>query len=183
RRWLPAAARRMGRLPPTSARTSPAGSPSPTRRSFPGCSMPESHRGLHVVPPELPPETPPRRRRPGAAVLVVLLYGALFPAGLWWFRSRSPLFTRSQVAPSPSRPVAQSEARRGDGATGRQGDNREFLRSGAGLIGAAREEYLRRIATECCSCGCDLSLERCLATEKTCPESPPRAAAIFEELR
>jgi hypothetical protein len=145
--------------------------------------MGESHRGLRVVPPEPPPEASPRRRWPGLAVFLVLLYAVLFAAGLWWMKSRSPLFSRARVAPSPDRPVAQSSTRRGDGATGGRGDNREFLRSGEGLVGAAREEYLRRIATECCPCGCDLSLERCLATEKTCPVSPPRAAAIFEELR
>jgi len=145
--------------------------------------MAEPHSGLHAVPPEPPPEFSPRRRRPGTAVLLVLLYATLFGAGLWWMRSRSPLFSRARVASAPDRPVARSEPRRGDGATGRQGDNREFLRTGAGLVGAAREEYLRRIATDCCTCGCDLSLERCLATERTCPESPPRAAAIFEELR
>jgi len=143
--------------------------------------VPESYRGLRAVPPEPPPEGAPRRRRPGAAVLLVLLYAALFAAGLWWMRSKSPLFARSRVAPSPDRPVGQS--RPGDGGSGGRGDSRKALQSGEGLVGAAREEYLRRIATECCSCGCDLSLERCLATEKTCPESPPRAAAIFEELR
>jgi hypothetical protein len=68
-------------------------------------------------------------------------------------------------------------------ATGRRIDDRKALGAGEGLVGAAREEYLRRIATDCCACGCDLSLERCLATEKTCPESPPRAAAILEPLR
>jgi hypothetical protein len=131
--------------------------------------MPEPHPHLRAVEPD--EDRPPRRRSPGAAVVLVLLYAALFGAGLWWFRSRSPLFHRSQLAPPPSRPVAESAARRQD------------LSSGKGLIGAARDEYLRRIATDCCACGCDLSLERCLATEKTCPQSPPRAAAILEELR
>jgi hypothetical protein len=144
--------------------------------------MPEPHPHLRVVAPD--EATPPRRRGPGAAVLMVLLYAGLFGAGLWWFRARSPLFQRgSQVFPFPPPPVSQSSSRRGDGETGRRGDSREALRTGASLVGAAREEYLRRIATDCCACGCDLSLERCLATEKTCPESPPRAAAILEELR
>jgi hypothetical protein len=143
--------------------------------------MPESHRGLHVVPPEPPPEAPPRRRRPGAAVLFVLLYAALFGAGLWWMKSKSPLFQRSSSSPPP--PLSRSSSREGEVASGRAGDRRRQLLTGEGLVGAAREEYLRRIATDCCACGCDLSLERCLATEKTCPESPPRAAAIFEEMR
>ena len=144
--------------------------------------MPEPHPHLRVVAPD--EATPPRRRGPGAAVLMVLLYAGLFGTGLWWFRSRSPLFQRgSQVSPSSRPPVSQSSSRRRDGETERRGDSREALRTGAPLVGAAREEYLRRIATDCCACGCDLSLERCLATEKTCPESPLRAAAILEDLR
>ena len=67
--------------------------------------------------------------------------------------------------------------------SGRGLDLRRQLASGDGLIGAAKEEYLRRIATDRCSCGCELSLERCLATEKTCPVSPPRATAILQEMR
>jgi hypothetical protein len=67
--------------------------------------------------------------------------------------------------------------------SGRGGDLRRQLAQGEGQIGAAKEEYLRRIATDRCPCGCELSIERCLATEKTCPVSPPRAAAILEELR
>jgi hypothetical protein len=143
--------------------------------------MPEPRPRLHVVGTGEAP--PPRRRGPGPAVLLVLFYGALFGGGLLWFRSRSPLFHRDSVAPSPLRPVAPSSAGRGDGATGGRGDNRKDLASGEGLIGAAKDEYLRRIATDRCSCGCELSLERCLATEKTCPVSPPRAAAILREMR
>ena len=142
--------------------------------------MPELYPPLRAV----APQAVPRRRGPGLAVVAVLLYGGLFGAGLLWFRSRSPLFQRSsQVSPSPRLPVSQSSPRREDGGTRARGDNRETLRIGEGLIGVAREEYLRRIATECCSCGCDLTLERCLATEKTCPESPERARMIREELR
>jgi hypothetical protein len=136
--------------------------------------MPESRGGLRVVPPEPPPEPSPRRRTPGAAVLLVFLYAALFAAGLWWMKSKSPLFQRAKASAPASEAVPVKAQSRSD---------RDALRTGAGLIGAAREEYLRRIATECCACGCDLSLERCLAMEKTCPESPPRAAAIFEEMR
>src|SRR5262249_61884191 len=112
------------------------------------------------------------------AVLMVLLYAGLFGAGLLWFRSRSPLMQRPRAekerAPAaPKAPPAPPSA----------ADHRRDLIAGAGLIGAAREEYLRRIATDCCACGCDLTLERCLATERTCPESPSRAAAILESLR
>ena len=142
--------------------------------------MPELYPPLRAV----APQAAPRRRGPGLAVVAVLLYGGLFGAGLLWFRSRSPLFQRSsQVSPSPTPPLPHSSSRGGEGASGRVGDERRKLAVGEGLIGVAREEYLRRIATECCSCGCDLTLERCLATEKTCPESPERARMIREELR
>lgn len=57
--------------------------------------------------PTLPPSS--RGRGPGLAVLIILLYAAAFGAGLWFFRSKSPLFHRSPpVAPSPTRPVAPS---------------------------------------------------------------------------
>jgi hypothetical protein len=42
--------------------------------------MPEAERG--------------RPKKPGLAVLIVLLYGLLFLAGLFWLRAHSPLFHR-----------------------------------------------------------------------------------------
>lgn len=61
--------------------------------------MPEPAPRLRAVAKDAPP---PRRRGPGLAVLVILLYAAAFGAGLWWCRSRSPLFQRSSpVFPSP----------------------------------------------------------------------------------
>ncbi len=138
--------------------------------------MPDPHPHLRALAPDK--DRPTGRRGPGAAVMLVLIYAGFFGAGLWWFRAKSPLFQRgSSVSP----PAPGSLA--GNAATPGRTDNRKALGTGQGLVGAAREEYLRRIATDCCACGCDLTLERCLATEKTCPESPSRAAAILEELR
>ena len=55
-----------------------------------------------------PVPAPPDRRGPGVAVLIILLYAAAFGAGLWWFRSKSPLFHRSTPAPPPTQPAAPS---------------------------------------------------------------------------
>lgn len=136
-------------------------------------------RRLHAVQPG--GGLPAPRSGPGLAVLLVLAYATLFGAGLWWFRSRSPLF--SGVSPSPAPALARPTPETAGRESGRAGEDRRKLLRGEGLIGAAREDYLRRIATDCCGCGCDLSLERCLATEKTCPESPSRAETILRELR
>jgi len=53
--------------------------------------------GLRIVPAS-GERSPVRRRTPGAAVLLVLFYAALFAGGLWWYRARSPLFRVSLVA-------------------------------------------------------------------------------------
>lgn len=54
----------------------------------------------------MPDPAPGRRRRPGLAVLIVLLYGLLFLAGLLLLRAHSPLYrrnTRPTATPVSSR--------------------------------------------------------------------------------
>jgi hypothetical protein len=53
------------------------------------------------------------------------------------------------------------------------------LLSGEGLASPEREEYVRRLSTECCTCGCDLALRVCLARDRSCMTSP----AIAEKIR
>lgn len=149
--------------------------------------------GLRIVPAS-EERSPVRRKTPGAAVLLVLFYAALFAGGLWWYRARSPLFKpRAQrLAPAPSGPRASAGA---DGAspvppadpdgvsTTPAGEaaleKRVALLSGEALPSPAREEYVRLLSTECCTCGCDLALRVCLARDRSCMTSP----AIAEKIR
>jgi len=114
----------------------------------------------------------PAARRPGPAVILVLLYAALFAAALWWLRAASPLFERRpSVAASP--------------AAGKKSEifPRSALLAGEGLAPVARDEYFRGLSTHCCTCGCEASLRDCLLTEKSCRTSPELAQGILEELR
>ncbi len=138
--------------------------------------------GFRIVPPGEPPA--PRARRPGPAVLLVLVYAALFGAGLWWFRARSPLFrartgspraasasTAGRAAPlPPPTPVPSS-------------DRRRALLAGEGLPAAAAGKYARRLSSERCTCGCDLAVNVCLARDASCARSPEIAERIRDTLR
>jgi hypothetical protein len=109
------------------------------------------------------------KRRPGLAVLLVLLYGLLFLAGLLWLRARSPLFQKRTDTP----------ARRAGGGF----IPRTALLSGEGLSPAAREEYLRGLSSRCCPCGCDLTVGGCLLSGEVCVKSPEDAREMMEQLR
>lgn len=118
-------------------------------------------------------ESPPPRRRPGPAVLAVAIYGILFAIALGYLRAGGP------------RPHAPGSPPPGGGppsATARAHD-RAFLLSGAGLTGAARSRFDRRLNEERCDCGCGLTLHDCLARDLSCSRSPERAAAAAAELR
>lgn len=118
---------------------------------------------------------PPRRpaaRRPGPAVLLVLLYAALFAAALWWLRAASPLFPRRPSVPARPATAPKSEIL-----------SRSALLSGQGLLPAARDEYFRGLSTSCCTCGCEASLRDCLLTEQACTRSPELAREVLEQLR
>ena len=145
---------------------------------------PAERSRLRIVPPGEPP--PVRRpRRPGPAVLLVLLYGAIFAAGLWWLRARSPLF-RARRSAGPAGTSASPAAGRGASpppAAASLTDRRRALLAGEGLSGAAAEKYAARLAAEHCTCGCDLALNVCLARDTSCTRSPELAERIRDALR
>ena len=107
-------------------------------------------------------------RRPGLAVVLVLIYGLLFAAGLWILRARSPLFHRAQ----PSAPAQESKT-----------VPRSSLLSGEDLSPVARDEYFRGLSTQCCTCGCEANLRDCLLTDQACRKSPEMANALMDQLR
>jgi hypothetical protein len=127
--------------------------------------MADSPTPLRAVAPE--ERRPPRR--PGAAVILVLLYGVLFLAGLVLLRARSPLFHRKAPASTAA----------GHRRAGAPPVARSTLLSGSGLFSAARDEYLRGLAATCCTCGCEKTLPDCLRTEKSCTRSPEAATALY----
>src|SRR5207253_787934 len=89
----------------TSAATSPAAPPRPRPPISPRPSMGDFPGPLRIA-------GSPRRpaaRRPGPAVLLVLLYAALFAAALWWLRAASPLFQRRPAVAVPPANGAKSE--------------------------------------------------------------------------
>src|SRR5450432_2377840 len=146
--------------------------------------MAERPGPIRIVPQ--PPAPVPRARRPGPAVVVILVYASLFGAGLWWFRARSPLFRDRRAGESGSRTAvpaasaAKSPPAEG-GSTSRPNPppdlvaRRAALLAGDGLSAPARLEYDRRISAERCTCGCDLPLRKCLAQDRACARSPELA--------
>jgi hypothetical protein len=114
----------------------------------------------------------PAARRPGPAVVLVLLYAALFAAVLWWLRARSPLFQRRPLVVAPSAAGTKDEVL-----------PRSALVTGEGLGPAARDEYFRGLSTYCCTCGCEASLRDCLLTDLACGTSREMAQEILEQLR
>jgi len=102
-------------------------------------------------------------------VILIAVYGLCFAAALWWMRGAA----------------ARAHASKNDGdappAAGdsRSAPTREQLLSGAGLDPRARPEYARRLATDCCDCGCDLTLHDCLVGDQKCVRSAQIAQKIW----
>jgi hypothetical protein len=182
------------------ARTSPAGFPSPIPRSSPPRSMSETVRPMRIVPPLQ--AQPPRRRRPGAAVALILIYASVFGAGLLWMRARSPLLRsgRANAKPQPTPPKPLEAVAPSPGPAGQDANpsaaapkpsaaapdpvvRRASLLSGDGLAGARRAEYARRLSAERCTCGCNLALRTCLAQDRACSRSPELAEKIRASVR
>ncbi|MGE5278969.1 MAG: hypothetical protein ACM3SU_18400 [Acidobacteriota bacterium] len=122
--------------------------------------MPDPVTKLRVVGAGEPPLR--RRKGPGLAVVLVALYAVAFAAALWLLRGEA-LRERGRTAAAPSAPRAAKSAR--------PKADREALLSGAGLEPAARSEYERQLASECCDCGCDLTLHECLVRDQKCSRS------------
>jgi hypothetical protein len=122
---------------------------------------------------------PRRSRRPGVAVVLILLYAGIFGAGLWWLKSASPLLKgrgkASDGGPRPAKTPAASPRPSAQDAYAR----RAALLSGEGLAPEARKEYVRRIAAEKCTCGCEETVQACLARDQTCS----RSAAMAQKIR
>lgn len=119
-------------------------------------------RAFRVLGP--PDPLPARRRGPGLAVLAIAAYALAFFAALWLLRAHSPLFRRpAPGAVVPAVPVAPAappvEA------------SRASLLAGEGLAPLARDEFLGKLATDCCDCGCEMTLQVCLVSDRTCARS------------
>lgn len=122
-------------------------------------------RAFRLVGPTDP--VPARRRGPGFAVLAIAAYALAFFAALWFLRARSPLFRRpAAAAPSAARSVPSVPP------------SRASLLAGEGLAPLAREEYLGRLASDCCDCGCEMTLQECLVSDQTCTRSPEIAGEL-----
>lgn len=98
----------------------------------------------------------PRRRGPGIAVVSVAIYALLFLGALWYFK-------REPTVPSPKPGVVAKPP------------TRLSLLAGEGLAPSARRKYLARIDIDRCDCGCELSLAKCLAGDRSCIRSPALA--------
>lgn len=110
-------------------------------------------------------------RGPGPAVVIVLIYAAIFAAALWWLKARSPLFQRRNTEGPPA-VLTKSEV-----------VSRSALLSGEDLSPVARDEYFRGLSTRCCPCGCEANIRDCLLTEESCATSPELAREILEQLK
>ena len=109
-----------------------------------------------------------RRRRPGPAVLLVLGYAVVFGGGLWVIRARTQNARRPRAAET-----APPQAGR---------HSRAQLLAGGWIPAPLRSRYFARLAAECCTCGCDLSVHDCLEGDVSCSRSPEIAEAIGRSL-
>lgn len=125
-------------------------------------------RTFRVLGPHETGPVPARRRGPGLAVFAIAAYAIAFFAALWFLRAHSPLFRKPA-------PVARSAASAPPAA---ELPSRASLLAGEGLAPLALEEYLLRLATDCCDCGCDMTLQECLMTDRTCKRSREIASGL-----
>jgi hypothetical protein len=124
-------------------------------------------------------------RRPGPAVVWILVYAGLFGAGLIYLRAKIPLLRK--VTPEAARAGSpQAPAPAADPVQPRPPaehlPEREALLSGEGVPAAAQGRYFQRLATERCNCGCERSIADCLLHEPTCTRSPAIAAKMIQDL-
>ena len=115
-----------------------------------------------------------RRRGPGLAVFAIAAYALAFFAALWFLRAHSPLFHR----PAPVTTGRMASAPPGGVPSRGALPSRASLLEGAGLPPLAREEFLARLATDCCDCGCDMTLQECLVSDRTCTRSREIASGL-----
>lgn len=123
-------------------------------------------RSLRIIGPEEP--APPRSRGPGLAVYAIAAYALAFFAALWFLRAHSPIFRKPAPVAVSSDAPAESPVEA----------SRASLLAGAGLAPLAREEFLLRLATDCCDCGCEMTLQECLVSDRTCTRSPEIANGL-----
>jgi len=111
-----------------------------------------------------------RSRRPGPAILWILVYAGLFGGGLLYLRFHAP-WRKPDTRPgdAPARAPAKLD--------------RDALLTAAGVPRAAKTRYFERLSTERCDCGCDRTLADCLVSEKSCSRSPALAAEIWKKPR
>jgi hypothetical protein len=136
--------------------------------------MPEPDSGsrFRIVRPE---PQPPRMHGPGLAVIAIAVYALLFLVALIALRNRIGSAPTGPPAPaSPSIPSAAASPVLVD---------RVALLSGEELPSDVRSEYARRLSEDCCDCGCDLTIRRCLATDARCRRSAEVASRWLTELR
>lgn len=94
-------------------------------------------------------------------MIAVAVYGLGFLGMLWFFSGKSKV-------PGPKSKAAALAANSAS-------FSRASLLAGTGLPPLAREEYLGRLVMDCCDCGCDLNLRRCLLSDRSCTRSPQLA--------
>lgn len=135
--------------------------------------MSEPSPNLRIVGEGERPRRP--RRGPGPAVLLVGLYAIAFGVALWLLRGQA-------LRPRAATPGADHPPRLAAAGPAKTMDRRNLL-SGAGLEPEARAEYLEHLATDCCDCGCGMTLAECLAGEQKCVRSAQEAEERWKRLR
>jgi hypothetical protein len=133
--------------------------------------MPDPAARLRLIPGGDAPHR--RRRNPGPAVLLVLGYAILFGGGLWVIRARTPNIRRPRAAETAAAPHTEPQSER---------HSRVELLAGGWIPASLRSRYFARLAAECCTCGCNLSVRDCLEGDASCSRSPELAEAIGRSL-
>jgi len=111
-----------------------------------------------------------RSRRPGPAILWILVYAGVFGAGLLYLRFHAPW--------------RKPDARPGDApARAPVKFDRDALLTAAGVTRAAKSRYFEHLSTDRCDCGCDRTLADCLVSEKSCSRSPELASKLIQNSR